>query len=278
MTGFKTMTHNINSDMKWQNMNADAHQNSKSMTARARKLAPLGILLLVMAIGYALGLHNYLSLSALVRQRMALLDYVQEHAFLAFGIFVVSYVVAVALSFPGASLLTIAGGFLFGGLWGGIGTLIGATIGASLIFLAAKTSLGEPLQKRAAGRLDKFSKGFKEDAFSYLLFLRLTPIFPFWLVNIAPALLGVPFTTYVLATAVGIAPGTFAYSFVGAGLDSVIAAQEAANPGCSQAGTCEITLSSLVTPTLLIAFAALGFVALIPVVARKWRRKKLLDA
>jgi uncharacterized membrane protein YdjX (TVP38/TMEM64 family) len=111
---------------------------------------------------------------------------------------------------PGAAVLTLAGRFLFGWFWGGLASMIAATIGAVLVFLIARTALGEPLAARAGPWLAKLRQGFQEGAFNYLLFLRLVPIFPFWLVNLAPALLGVSFWTYTLATIIGIIPGSFA--------------------------------------------------------------------
>jgi uncharacterized membrane protein YdjX (TVP38/TMEM64 family) len=183
----------------------------------------------------------------------------------------------VAFSLPGALLLTIAGGFLFGGLVGGSVTVFSATAGAALIFLAARSSLGVMLRNRAGPSLAKFREGFERDAASYLLFLRLVPLFPFWLVNLAPALLSVPFKTFVWTTFVGIMPGTFAYSFAGAGLDSVAAAQKQAFDACVASGAkdckAHIYLNQLVTKEMIIAFAALGFVALIPVLLRRWRAR-----
>ncbi len=126
--------------------------------------------------------------------------------------FVALYAAVVALSLPGGAVLTMAGGFLFGWLLGGLASIVGATIGASIVFLIARSALGEFLAARAGPWLSRFRQGFQDDAFSYLLFLRLVPIFPFWLVNLAPALLGVGFVTYVATTFLGIIPGTFAYS------------------------------------------------------------------
>jgi uncharacterized membrane protein YdjX (TVP38/TMEM64 family) len=238
-----------------------------------RRFAPLAVIAAAMGLGYASGLHEYLSLSNLIRERAELASFVSGNLPLAMAAFVGVYVVAVALSFPGASLLTIIGGFLFGWALGGTLVAFAATIGAALIFLAARTSLGETLKHRAGPFLSRLAAGFREDAFNYLLFLRLAPVFPFWLVNIAPALFGMSLRPYVTATFFGILPGTYAYAFIGAGLDSVIAAQEAASPGCAAAGTCSIELSALVTRDLVLAFAALGIAALVPVVVRKWRAK-----
>ncbi|MGL4975055.1 MAG: TVP38/TMEM64 family protein, partial [Bosea sp. (in: a-proteobacteria)] len=120
-------------------------------------------------------------------------------------------------------------------------------------------------------------EGFREDAASYMLFLRLVPVFPFWLVNLAPALAGVPLSTFLWTTLVGIVPGTFAFAFAGAGLDSVVAAQAAARASCLAAGRTDcsagLDLKALVTPQLLTAFALLGLVALVPVIWRKLKAR-----
>lgn len=196
-----------------------------------------GLLIVILAVsvyGASQGWHKEVTLSNLIKNRQILEDYLTASPFLTPLIYFVVYTLAVALSFPGASLMTIAGGFLFGWLFGGLLTVAAATIGASLLFVAAKTSVGATLKERAGPFLDKMSEGFRNNAFSYLLFLRLTPVFPFWLVNIAPALFRVPLPTYFIATFIGIIPGTFAYAFIGAGLDSVIDAQEMVNPAVLQ--------------------------------------------
>lgn len=243
-----------------------------------RRWAPLIAIAAITALGYAFGWHDYLSLSVLIRERQALGDFVSANLLVAALAYVALYIAAVALSFPGASLITIIGGFLFGWALGGMLTAVGATAGAALIFLAARTSLGATLKAQAGPFLNRLAAGFREDAFHYLLFLRLAPVFPFWLVNIAPALFDMRLRPYLVATFFGILPGTFAYAFIGAGLDSVIAAQEAADPGCAAAGTCSIELSALITRDIVLAFAALGLAALIPVVVKKWRKRKLPPA
>jgi uncharacterized membrane protein YdjX (TVP38/TMEM64 family) len=159
--------------------------------------------------------------------------------------------------------------------------VIAATIGATLIFLVAKSSLGEALAAKAGPWIAKLKDGFQENALSYLLFLRLVPAFPFWLVNLAPALLGVPLGTYVLGTLLGIIPGTAAFSIAGAGLGSVVEAQNQIYKACVEknganaATMCDyrIDTSALVTRELLIAFAVLGVVALIPVVLKTWSKR-----
>ena len=163
----------------------------------------------------------------------------------------------------------------------GIAAIIAATLGAIVVFLVAQSALGEPLAARVGPWLSRLRQGFQENAFNYLLFLRLVPIFPFWLVNLAPALLGVPIKTYVLATVIGIIPGTFAFAIAGKGLDSVIAAQQAAHQSClAKMGSdaeklCPYVLEpgALLTPGLLAGLVALGVVALIPIAVKRFKRK-----
>jgi len=241
-----------------------------------RRYLPLIVLVAVAALVFQQGWHKYLSLEHVAANRDALRGFVDAHTLLAVLAYMGIYVGVVALSLPGGALLTITGGFLFGWLVGGLATVFAATIGASIVFLIAKTSFGETLAARAGPWLKKLSDGFSEDALSYLLFLRLVPAFPFWLVNLAPALLGVGLPVYVLGTFVGIIPGTFAFAFLGAGLDSIIEAQQAAFDACkaeAAGAPCSFSLDpgSLLTPELIAAFAALGVVALIPVVIRKLR-------
>jgi uncharacterized membrane protein YdjX (TVP38/TMEM64 family) len=247
-----------------------------------KRLWPLLVLLAAMAFVFAMGWHRYLTVEMLAENRGALRDYIAANTLLSLAIFVVIYAAVIALSLPGGAVMTIAGGFLFGWLLGGTVSILAATVGASLIFLIARSALGDVLAARAGPWLSRFRQGFQEDAFSYLLFLRLVPIFPFWLVNLAPGLLGVSFTTYVATTILGIIPGTFAFALAGNGLDSVIEAQQAAYQSClakMEAGgqeSCSYSLDpgAILTPELIAGLAALGLVALIPVGVKWYRRKR----
>ncbi len=116
------------------------------------------------------------------------------------------------------------------------------------------------------------SDGFNRNAFSYLLTIRLMPIFPFWVVNIVPALLGMRLGPYLGATFLGIIPGTFAYAYVGSGLDSIVAAQELANPGCAANRSCHFDFASLLTPQIVAAMFALAAISILPVIFRRFRK------
>jgi uncharacterized membrane protein YdjX (TVP38/TMEM64 family) len=246
-----------------------------------KRLWPLLLLLGAGGFIVAMGWHRYLTLEHLADNRDALRTIIQGNYLLALAAYIGLYAVTVALSLPGGAVMTIAGGFLFGWLAGGLASVVAATIGATVVYLVAKTTLRDVLVAKAGPRLKRFADGFREDAFSYLLFLRLVPVFPFWLVNLAPGLLGVSFATYVLTTFLGIIPGTFAFSLAGNGLDSVVEAQQAAHQSClAKAGeggqeSCPYGLdpSALLTPELIAGLVALGLVSLIPV-ALKWFRRR----
>jgi uncharacterized membrane protein YdjX (TVP38/TMEM64 family) len=258
------------------------HEPARAGRLSMAKLAPLAAIVLLAVVIIAMGWHRELSLEALVRHRAALDAFIERNLVAALAAFLALYVAVVALSIPGAVFLTVSAGILFGWLVGGLVALAGATIGATLIFLIARSALCEYVHRKAGPRLAKLAEGFKADAFSYLLFLRLVPVFPFWLVNLAPALLGVRIGTFVLATALGIIPATFVFAFVGSGLDSLVAAQESAYNACLAAGhpgcRLDFDLKAAVTPQLLLAMTALGILALVPTLVRRWRARSVATA
>ena len=226
-----------------------------------KRLAPLLVLLALVAAAFVLRLDIYLTLDALRDNRAALVAFVQSHGVGAALGFVLAYAAVVALSLPGATIMTLTGGFLFGVSLGAAVNVIGATAGASLLFLIARSAFGDALRERAGPFLARLADGFRKDAFSYLLFLRLVPAFPFWAVNLAPALLGMRFPPFVAATALGIIPGTTVYSAFGASLGQLF-----------DAGA-EVRLKDVFSPTLIAALIGLGFLSLLPVVVRYMRQR-----
>ena len=199
------------------------------------------------------GLASYLSLDTLKTHREGLTAWVEANRAIAALAYVAAYVVAVAFSMPGAVFLTLSGGFLFGAVFGTLLTVIGATVGATLIFLFAKTLFGANALDRFGAPAAKLAEGIRKDAASYLLVLRLVPLFPFFLVNLVPAFVGVPLVTYVLTTFFGIIPGTAVFSLAGAGLGSVLDQGGAITPG------------SILTPQIiggLVGLAALSLAAI----------------
>jgi uncharacterized membrane protein YdjX (TVP38/TMEM64 family) len=244
---------------------------------RARGLWLAGAVVLLIAVVYALGWHRQISPETFVRYRTEIVGFVANHAVAAIACYIALYIAVVGLSIPGAVFLTVAGGFLFGTIAGALAAIVGASAGATLVFCIARRAVGEPLAGRAGPFAEKFAQGFRADAFSYLLFLRLVPV-PFWLVNLAPALFNVSLRTFVAATVLGIIPATFAFAFFGAGLDSVLAAQEVSFKACLAAGhpdcRVDIDLQAILTPQLLAALVSLGVIALIPVVVKRLRARR----
>jgi uncharacterized membrane protein YdjX (TVP38/TMEM64 family) len=233
--------------------------------AKHWRFVPLLLIVLGLGFGYAMGWHRYLTLDFLADSRLALKAFVAANAVAAPLGFTLLYAVAVAFSFPAASVLTIFSGFLFGWLFGGVLAIVGATVGATVLFLAARTAFGGFLRERAGCAAARLSRGFERDAFSYLLVLRIAPFIPFFVVNIAPAVFNVRLRTFVVATLIGILPGAFAYAWLGQGVDSVLVAAR-------QAGR-EVAVGDLVTPEITVAFAALALVAALAAVVRKfWLR------
>jgi uncharacterized membrane protein YdjX (TVP38/TMEM64 family) len=243
-------------------------ENRDEMKARKKRnvvtrFAPLVIIVAGLAFAYAMGWHNYLSLRFLAVSRDMMREFVEANHLLAAAGFTVIYTLAVAFSFPAASVLSIFGGFLFGWLEAGILVAFAATAGASLLFLAARSAFGDFLRERVGGRVQRLADGLERDAFSYLLVLRLAPIFPFFVINIAPALFDVPLRTYVAATFLGILPGVFAYCYLGQGIDSVLVSAQ-------EAGT-EASVGDLVTSEITLAFVVLAVVAAVPVIIKQFR-------
>jgi uncharacterized membrane protein YdjX (TVP38/TMEM64 family) len=230
----------------------------------------------LIALAYVMDWHRHITLETIVAVRDRFHVFLGHHGLLAVLVYVAVYVLAAALALPCGLILTLSGGLLFGWFVGSIAAVLGATLGATAIFVIARSAVGATWADRAAPWLDKLRCGFKKDAFHYLLFLRLVPVFPFWFVNIAPAVLDVPLHTFVVATFVGIIPATIAFACAGAGLDSVVAAAKADYASCVAAQgeqACRLTIkaTSILTKELVLALVLLGLVALIPVAVKRWR-------
>jgi uncharacterized membrane protein YdjX (TVP38/TMEM64 family) len=228
----------------------------------------LRVVLVFAAIAAALGivlvldLNEYLSLDALAANRARLLDQVAKNAVVVVLAFIAVYAVSVALSVPGAAVLTIAGGFLFGTALGALYAVIGATLGSIGIFLFVKTGLGDALATRAGSAVDRLRTGFQDNALGYLLFLRLLPIFPFFIVNLAAAILDVPLRTFAFATLIGIVPGSLVYASIGNGLGYVIDEKM------------EADLGAIFAPEVFLPLAGLALLSLAPVVYKAIKRRR----
>lgn len=201
-------------------------------------------------------LSQYLSLDALKANRDLLLNYTESNYALAVAVFILVYILQTTFSLPGGAILTLTGGFLFGSLMGTVFVNIGATLGATLAFLAARYLLRDWVENKFGDRLGPIQVGFAQNAFSYLMTLRLIPAFPFFLVNLVSGLTRVKLGTYMVATSLGIIPGSFVFAFAGRQLGSIN------------------SLSEIASPSVLLAFSLLGLLALMPIAYRKWTKKK----
>jgi uncharacterized membrane protein YdjX (TVP38/TMEM64 family) len=222
-----------------------------------RRILPLAALAAACALYFVLGGERHLTFDALAQNRAALEAWVASIGPASILVYVLVYVAATALSLPGAAILTMAGGFLFGVGWGASAALVGATLGASAVFLIARTSLGALIERHARGRIKTLESAFRAHAASYLLVLRLVPLFPFWLVNLAAGSLGMRLPTFVVCSFFGMAPGALIYAGLGGELGEII-----------DAGTTP-DLHVMFAPRVLLPLLALAALALLPAFLRR---------
>jgi uncharacterized membrane protein YdjX (TVP38/TMEM64 family) len=230
-------------------------------TSTLRRLLPVAILLAGLAIFLLLGLERYVSFEVLARHKATLTAWVAAHRVLTGLAFVLAYALMVAFSLPVAVVATPVGGFLFG-TWAGAGlSVVAATLGSVAVFLAARYAFRDLFRARAGATLARLEEGFRNNDFSYLLFLRLVPVFPFWLINIVPALLGMQLKRYVLATLLGIVPASIVYAGVGSGLGALLKRGE------------QPDLGIIFEWHILLPLLGLAALALLPVVFARLRRQ-----
>ncbi|MFV0280478.1 MAG: TVP38/TMEM64 family protein [Rhodoblastus sp.] len=255
--------------------------NAAPSPAVLRQYAPLAAIGLALALFFWLRLDRYASLDYLVEFRTNFSGAIDRRFGATICLFVAVYAALVAISAPGATLLTIAGGALFGLKYGLAANVAAATLGACALFLAARSAFGATIVSRAGPRLLRLRDNFHANSIGYLLFLRLSPLFPFWLVNLAAALAGVSLRTFFWTTALGVMPATFVFTAAGAAMDQLIAdalvrhaACTAAEPAASQAACkLDIPLSAVVTPQIFALLIGLSLIALVPVATRLFRTR-----
>lgn len=221
-----------------------------------KKIILLAALAALIAAFFVLDGSQYLTLESLRTHRDTLFASYEANRAVFLITYVGLYIAVVTLSLPGGAIMTLAGGAIFGALVGTGAVLVGATIGATLAFLLARYLLHDAVQKRLGDRLAKLDEGFSKDGLNYMLFLRLVPLFPFFLINLGAGLTKLPLRTYFIGTALGIAPGTFVFANAGANLARID------------------TLKDILSPGVLGAFALLGLFALVPTVVQKVRKNK----
>lgn len=236
----------------------DTPPNSKA------RLLPLAVIGLV-AISGAFLLRDSLSFAALAEHHEALLAFREAHYVATALVFITAYIAIVGFSLPGATIATLAGGFLFGTFPGVLFNVVGATLGACVIFSAARWGLGERLAARmdaSDGQVKRIKAGIDANQWEMLLLIRLVPIVPFFVANLVPALVGVRIERFAVTTFFGIMPGALVYTSIGAGLGDVISRGEAPDLGV------------IFEPVILFPILGLCALAALPIVLRALRSRR----
>ncbi len=233
--------------------------NGAKSALSIQKLLPIIVIITGFSAFIFSGGLDFLSFETLSEHRVEILNWCESNMVLAVFTFIVVYTIVTALSIPGAVWITLSGGFIFGFLQGVIYVVIAATSGAVLIFLAARYAFADYFHAKAGPAVTRMEDGFRKNALSYLLFLRLVPVFPFWLVNLVPALLGVQLRTYIIGTFFGIIPGSLVFTWVGSGLGAVLDRGEMPNIGI------------IFEPVVLFPIIGLSLLSIAPVLYKRFR-------
>ena len=220
-----------------------------------KKLLLVLVLIAVFIIIRISGIHTLLSFENLQNSKAKLVQYLDNYYAITVIVFILFYTASVAFSIPGATILTLSAGFMFGTILGAIYVNIGATVGAILIFIFARYLIGEKLQKKYSAKLEKFNQELEKNGYSYMLTLRFIPLFPFWMINIFAGLTKIPLRTYAWTTAVGILPGSIVYTFMGNQLETINSPKD------------------IISWNIILAFVILGLFALIPTVISHFKKE-----
>jgi len=223
---------------------------------KAQKVILVFTAIILVAIFFSFNLQRFLTLASLKANRQLLLDYYAAHKLITVAGFMLIYIIQTALSLPGAAILSLAAGAIFGSIMGTLYANIAATIGATLAFLVTRYLLRDVVLNKFGRKMEGMNLELEERGFSYLLFLRLVPLFPFFLINLAAGLTRLPLRTFFLGTMIGIIPGGFVYVNAGASLASID------------------SLSTIASPRVLGSFALLGLFALVPVLYNKFKQQE----
>lgn len=237
-------------------------QTAPNVRRRWVRVLPLAVLLCGLALFLAMGWHRYISYDQFLEHREALDAWIAARGLWAPVLYGLAYAAMIAFSIPGGAVATIVGGFFFGLVTGSIAVVVSATLGATILFLAARSALGAILRRKSEGWMHRMEEGFRENAFSYLMVLRLIPLFPFWLVNLVPAFLGVSLRTFTIATFFGIMPGSVVYVSLGNGIDALL--RSGGSPD----------LGIVFRAEILLPLVGLAILSMLPVVYKRYRRRK----
>lgn len=227
-----------------------------------RRFGPLAIIVILFIAAFASGVTDHLSLEELRVRGTALQTFARERPLLSVAIYLAIYVGSVAVSLPGALILSLSGGFLFGPLGGGFAAVTGATGGSTVTYLVFRTAFGDVLRRKPDAFLARVADGLRKDAFNYLLTLRLIPAFPLLIVNVAAGVASIPARAFVLASLLGMIPSSFVYAGIGAGLGHLFA----------KGGP--VTMETLFSPRIYLPIVGMGVLAFLPPLWRHWRKPR----
>ena len=227
----------------------------------ALRFGPALLIVIAVVVIVRSGLLGRLSLEGLKSSRGTLLAFVHAHPLQSLGLYAAVYVASVSLSLPIALILTLTGGFLFGPWVGGVTASFSCTLGAVVVFLVSRLAVGDAVEART-GRVHAVAEEIKKDAFFYILTLRLIPVTPFWLTNVAAGLIAIPVSTFAAATLIGILPVGLIYAGIGSGLDALFASGRA------------LSLHALITPRILLPLIGLGVLSVLPILYQRRRARR----
>lgn len=228
---------------------------------KLKKILPVLFIAIFSVSAFLLDLDSYFSFEALKLHYQEIENFINTNLVLSIFIFSLMYITVVALSMPVATFMTIFGGLIFGQILGTILVVFSATLGACIFFLTAKIASSELINNTKQSLIKKMQKGFQENAFFYLLTLRLMPIFPFVAVNLGAAVFQIHLKVFFLGTLIGIIPGSFVYVSIGVALRKVIQKPD-------------FSPSIILDPQILIALLGLGVLALLPVIYKHVKAKR----
>jgi uncharacterized membrane protein YdjX (TVP38/TMEM64 family) len=228
----------------------------------ALRFGPAALVLVAIAVLLRSGLLGRLSLEGLRESRGELLAFVHAHPLESLLTYLLVYIATVGLSLPTALILTLTGGFLFGPWLGGSAAAAGCTAGAVIVFVISRLAVGDAVEGRTGPRAHALAEEIKKDAFFYILTLRLIPVTPFWLTNVAAALIAIPVSTFASATLIGILPPSLVYAGIGSGLGGVFASGR------------PLSLHALIAPGMTLPLASLTVLSVLPIVYQRWRGRR----
>ena len=230
-----------------------------ALWGHVRRFGPLLLILALVIAAFASGVTRNLSLHELREHHRQLEAVVRAHPIICLGAYILTYIAVVALSLPAALVMTLTGGLLFGPWVGGFAAAASCTLGASILFVVCRTAAGDLLKARAGPTAARIEAGVRRDAFSYILILRLVPVMPFWLANLALGLIDIPFSTFIIASFLGIAPVSIIYAGLGSSLNTLFA--EGVRPD----------LHIIARPSVFLPLIGLALLSLVPILVRRFR-------